>query len=57
VETSTTVIVPKPTLLSISPGGEALREWSPPTLTEITMDEYSAKVPRKRRKPVLRIAN
>jgi Integrase core domain len=52
-ETSTTVIVPKPTL----PGGEALREWSTPTLTEITMDEYSAKVSRKRGKPVLRIAN
>jgi hypothetical protein len=33
VETSTTAIVPKPTLLSISPGREALREWSTPTLT------------------------
>jgi hypothetical protein len=42
-ETITTAIVRKPSLLSISPVGEALREWSTPTLTEITMDEYSAK--------------
>ena len=37
VETSTTVIVPKPTLLSISPVGGVLekQQWSTPTLTEI----------------------
>jgi hypothetical protein len=52
----TTAMVGNPALLSISPGEWALREWSTPTLTEITMDEYSATVPRKRGKPVLRIA-
>ena len=56
-ETSTTVIVPKPILLSISPGGEALRQWGTPTLTEITMDEYPVNAPQKRGKPVLRIGN
>jgi hypothetical protein len=50
-------MVGNPTLLSISPGEWALGEWSTPTLTEITMDEYSAKLPRKRSKPALRITN
>jgi hypothetical protein len=56
-ESRTTAMVGTPTLLSISPGEWALGEWSTPTLTEITMNEYSDNVPRKRGKPMLRIAN
>jgi hypothetical protein len=48
VETSTTVIVPKPTLLSISPVGADLRVWSTPTLTEI---HYLAAPKRCRARP------
>jgi hypothetical protein len=56
-ESRTTAMVGTPTLLSISPGEWALGEWSTPTLTEITMNEYSDNVPRKRGKPMLRTAN